>query len=81
MIAWYRRIRIAAYACFAAGALLAAAAPGGTPISPVLRGGLGLLIAAFSLLLVSQAMWVILTLRRRGRTAAPDRDPAAESAP
>ena len=65
MISWYYWTRRSAYLSFALGLVLVAADKmSQAGISRWMRVGFGFFIAAFGLLLLSQAIWVLLILRR-----------------
>jgi hypothetical protein len=65
MITLYRRIRLLAYFVMAVGMVTTILAKsGGETMSQGLRWGVGTLIAAFVLLLVSQGLYVVIQLSK-----------------
>lgn len=81
MISWYYWTRRLAYLSFALGLILVAADKmSQADISRWMRVGFGFFIAAFCLLLLSQAIWVLLILRRNsGAGGVTEEDEEDES--
>lgn len=75
MISWYYWTRRLAYLSFALGLVLVAADKmSEAGISRWMHAGFGFFIAAFGLLLASQAIWVLLILRRNSGASRRDEE-------
>jgi hypothetical protein len=80
MMSWYRRIRYSAYGMFPVGlGLIMLAGNASESFSKLQKAGLGLCLGAFVFLTISQMIWVIETIRRRGKPVQETDEDEADS--